>query len=106
MKKSRFAAIKKGLVAMHVAGINSQINIYISTSGYGMVMNTPEMMEPILPGQGTITPDQEQRHNVIIELNGNVATDQPGAISQLCHNGNTISNDTCKQYRTRTCGNL
>ena len=40
-----------------------------------MVMNTPEMMEPILPGQGTITPDQEQRDNVI---------------SQLWHNGNTI----------------
>ena len=47
-------------------------------------LNTVEMMEPELPGQGTLKHNREQRvgvhlvaHNeLIIELNGTISTDQ------------------------------
>ena len=49
-------------------------------------LNTVEMMEPELPGQGTLNHNREQRVGVhlvqhdrlIIELNGTISTDQTG----------------------------
>ena len=53
-------------------------------------------MEPILPGQGKITPDRDKRvgihlvsnEDVIIKLNGMISTDQTGRFPVVSQQGN------------------
>ena len=59
-------------------------------------LNTVEMMEPELPGQGTLKQNREQRVGVhlvahdelIIELNGTISTDQTGRFPIMSQKGN------------------
>ena len=75
-------------------------------------------MEPILPGQGKITPDRDKRvgihlvsnEDVIIKLNGMISTDQTGRFPVVSQRGNqyqmilynydsnVILAELCKQY--------
>ena len=85
-------------------------------------LNTVEMMEPELPGQGALKQNRQQRVGVhlvahdelIIELNGTISTNQTGRFPIMSQKGNqymmvlynydsnAILAEGCKQEQQRT----
>ena len=108
LKKTWIEAIKNGhyatwpgltpeLVAKHLPDTSEETAAgHLHRRRQGVQSTRPRIMQPELPGQGKINPDRKERvgvhiisnEDIIIELNGMIATDQTGRFPIVSDKGN------------------